>query len=43
MYYVFDEDVMAKWRDCVFGNREFGGDISVEIIPEVMSGRALSK
>lgn len=48
MYYVFDEDVMAKWRDCVFGNREFGvrefgGDISVEIIPEVKSGRALSK
>lgn len=48
MYYVFDEDIMAKCRDCVFGNREFGvrgfgGDISVEIIPEVTSGRALSK
>ena len=48
VYYFFDEDIMAKWRDCVFRNREyrireFGGDISVEIIPVVMNGRALSK
>ena len=31
------------FRNREFGVREFGGDISVEIIPVVMNGRALSK